>query len=123
MINFDTCDTETAMSTRLNKKILDVKELFISMKVKLKYLKSGTTGHTFKAISKIDKNVAFAVKVCAYPKDDYGAMNNLSRPENAELRMLKLLSYFVIKRCTPHFVLPIGTFNTSITNFITVPKN
>ncbi|XWV25024.1 serine threonine-protein kinase [Tupanvirus deep ocean] len=123
MIDFDNCDTETATSTRLNKKIMDVKELFMSMNVKLRYLKSGTTGHTFKAISKVDRNVAFAVKVCAYPKDDYGGMNNLSRPENAELRMLKLLSYFVIKKCTPHFVLPIGTFNTSITNFIKVPKN
>jgi serine/threonine protein kinase len=123
MIDFDNCDTETATSTRLNKKIIDVRNLFLSMNVKLRYLKSGTTGHTFKAISKIDKNVAFAVKVCAYPKDDYGGMNNLGRPENAELRMLKLLSYFVIKKCTPHFVLPIGTFNTSITNFIKVPKN
>ena len=123
MVDFDNCDTESITNTRLNKKILDVKQLFTSMNIKLKYLKSGTTGHTFKAISKINKDVAFAVKVCAYPKDDYGAMNNLSRPENAELRMIKLLSYFVIKRCTPHLVLPIGTFNTSITNFIKVPKN
>lgn len=120
MINFDNFNTETAISTRLNKKIMDARELFMSMNVRLKYLKSGTTGHTFKAISKTDKNIVFAVKVCAYPKDDYGGMNNISRPENAELRMLKLLSYFVIKKSTPHFVLPIGTFNTSITNFIKV---
>lgn len=123
MIDFDNCDTETATSSRLGKKIMNVKELFKSMNVKLQYLKSGTTGHTFKAISKIDRNVAFAVKVCAYPKDDYGGMQNPSRPENAELRMLKLLSYFVIKKSTPHFVLPIGSFNTSITNFINVPDN
>ena len=123
MVDFDNFNTETATSTRLNKKIMDVRELFVSMNVKLRYIKSGTTGHTFKAISKIDRNIAFAVKVCAYPKDDYGGMNNLSRPENAELRMLKLLSYFVVKKSTPHFVLPVGTFNTSITNFINVPKN
>lgn len=123
MVDFDSCDTESATNIRLNKKILDVKQLFTSMNVKLKYLKSGTTGHTFKAVSKTNKDFAFAVKVCAYPKDDYGGMNNLSRPENAELRMIKLLSYFVIKRITPHLVLPIGTFNTSITNFIRVPKN
>jgi hypothetical protein len=122
MIDFDNCDTESAANTKLYKKILDVKELFTSMNIKLEYLKSGTTGHTFKAISKIDRNVAFAVKVCAYPKDEYGGMKNLSRPENAELRMLKLFSQFVIKRCTPHFVLPFGTFNTSITNFVKVPK-
>lgn len=123
MIDFDSCETESYLNTRLRKKILDVKELFTSMKIKLKYLKSGTTGHTFKAISRRNKDVCFAVKVCAYPKDDYGGINNASRPENAELRMLKLLSYFVIKRCTPHLVLPVGTFNTSITNFIKVPKN
>lgn len=123
MIDFDSCDTESVTNTKLGKKIMDIRELFTSMNVKLKYLKSGTTGHTFKATSKIDKNIAFAVKVCAYPKDDYGGINNLSRPENAELRMLKLLGYFVVKKSTPHFVLPIGTFNTSITNFIKVPTN
>ena len=124
MVDFDNFDTETATNTRLNKKIMDVRELFTSMNVKLRYIKSGTTGHTFKAISKIDPTIAFAVKVVAYPRgDDYGAMSNLSRPENAELRMLKLLSYFVVKKHTPHFVLPVGTFNTSITNFINVPAN
>ena len=122
MIDFDNFDTEAATNRRLNKKIMDVKELFNSMNVKLRYLKSGTTGHTFKAISKTDKNVAFAVKVCAYPKDDYGGINNSARPENAELRMLKLLSYYVVNKHTPHFVLPIGTFNTSITHFVKVPE-
>lgn len=122
MVNFNECNTETATSPRLNKRVIDIRNLLNSMNVKLKYLKSGTTGHTFKAISKINKNVAFAVKVCAYPKDEYGGMNNLKRPENAELRILKLLSYFVVNGISPHFVLPIGTFNTSITNFIKIPK-
>lgn len=121
-VDFDNLNTETSRSTKMNKKIMDAKELFVSMNVELKYLKSGTTGHTFKAISKDDRNRAFAVKVCAYPKDEYGGINNLGRPENAELRMLKLLSYFVVNKCTPHFVLPIGTFNTSISNFIKVPR-
>lgn len=123
MIDFDDCSTENMRDIRLNKKILDARNLFTSMNVKLWYLKSGTTGHTFKAISRDDPNIGFAVKVCAYPKDNYGAVNNLRRPENAELRMLKLLSTFVIRGGTPHFVLPIGTFNTSITNFIRIPKN
>lgn len=122
MVDFDNCTTETATSSKLSKKILNVKEIFSSMDVELKYLKSGTTGHTFKAISNKDPKVAFAVKVCAYPKDEYGGINNLSRPENAELRMLKLLSYFVINRMTPHFVLPIATFNTNILNFVNIPK-
>lgn len=123
MVDFDDASTESMNDMRLNKKIIDARNLFMSMNVKLRYLKSGTTGHTFKAISKDGSGREFAVKVCAYPKDNYGAMNNLRRPENAELRMLKLLSNFVIRRGTPHFVLPIGTFNTSITNFIRVPKN
>ena len=35
--------------------------------------------------------------MCAYPIDDYGLPTNASRPENAELRVLKLFSYFVVK--------------------------
>jgi len=123
MMDFDNCDTENLTKSRLNKKIIDVKEFFSSMKVKLRYLKSGSTGHVFKATSQEDEKISFAVKVCAYPRDDYGAMTNISRPENSELRIIKLLSYLVVKKCTPHIVLPIGTFNTSITNFINVPKN
>lgn len=123
MIDFDACDTESSKDTRLHKRIMDVTELFSSMRVTLKYLKSGTTGHTFKAISRDNNNVAFAVKVCAYPIDEYGPIKSASRPENVELRMLKLLSYFVLNKATPHFVLPIGTFNTSIAHFIKVPEN
>jgi len=119
MIDFDVTDTEAAISSRLNKKILDVKQLFASLNVKLKYIKSGTTGHTFKAVSKTDKDKAFAVKVCAYPKDDdYGAMNNIARPENTELQMLKVLSYLVVNGNSPHLVIPILCCNTSITPFI-----
>jgi serine/threonine protein kinase len=123
IINLDSYNNDMTKNYRLNKKIMDIKELILSMNIKLKYLKSGTTGHTFKAISRIDKNIVFAVKVCAYPRDDYGGINNMSRPENAEILMLKLLSDFVINKYTPHFVLPIYTFNTSITNFIKIPSH
>ena len=41
-------------------------------------------------------------------------MFNVKRPENAELLMLRLLSQFVKNKQTPHIVLPITTFNTSI---------
>lgn len=123
MVDFDNCDTESIINTRMRKKIMDVKELFNSLNVKLSYLKSGTTGHTFKAVSKNNKSVAFAVKVCAYPIDDYGAINNSSRPENVELRILKLLSNYVIKLRTPHFVLPIATFNTNIIHFVNIPPS
>jgi hypothetical protein len=122
MINFDQCDTEIATSARLGKKIMDDKKLFSSMNVKLKYVKSGTTGHTFKAVSKVDKNISLAVKVCAYPKDDYGAIGNIKRPENTELRMIRCLGTLVAKGSTPHIVLPVGMLNTSIKNFIKIPK-
>lgn len=123
MVDFDNCDTESSNNTRLNKKIMDIQEIFDSMNIRLSYLKSGTTGHTFKATSIEDPNIKLAVKVCAYPKDEYGGMNNLSRPENVELLILKRLSYFVVKRITPHFVIPLGTFNTEIGHFIDVHPN
>ena len=121
MIDFDDMDNDTD-NIEFKKKIMDIHKLFISMNFKMSYLKSGSTGHTFKAISKKDSSIMLAVKVCAYPKDDYGGITNCSRPENAELSMLKLFSKLVTKRNSPHFVLPIGTFNTSIHNFIDLPQ-
>ena len=46
--------------------------------------------------------------------------DDVRRPENAELNMLKVLSYFVINNQTPHLVLPIGTFNTDIKPFLSL---
>lgn len=50
-------------------------------------------------------------------------MYNIKRPENAELMMIKLLSQFVRKSETPHIVLPIATFNTSIKPFLSLAKS
>jgi len=105
----------------LNKKIHDFYKVINEIGGKLMYVKSGTTGHTFRGISAPNNtnNISYAVKVVAYPKKErYGDMNDISRPENAELMMIRLLSYFVVKRQTPHIVLPIGTFNTSIKPFV-----
>lgn len=94
----------------------------------LMYIKSGTTGHTFKGISMPDSSrpemiINYAIKVVAYSSDDkYGSIHNAARPENAELVMLKLLSYFVVKRHTPHIILPVATFNTKIQTFIELDK-
>lgn len=121
MIDFDLCDTETATG-RVKKKLLNIKDVFLQMGLKLSYVKSGTTGHTFKAVDE-NKKILFALKVCAYPKDEYGAITNSARPENAELRILKLLSYFVVKKSTPHFVLPVSTFNTNITHFTRIGRD
>lgn len=49
-------------------------------------------------------------------------MYNSQRPENAELLMIVLLSYFVVKQQTPHIILPIITFNTHITPFVSLKE-
>lgn len=135
IINFDNTDTENFLCnhqdndsgesydtrTVLKKTVHDISDVINQMGGTLKYIKSGTTGHTFKGEEKDkDGNVIYeyAVKVVAYSiKDKYGSMHDTRRPENAELMMIKLLSYFILKKRTPHIVLPIGTFDTSITNF------
>jgi hypothetical protein len=113
------------MRELLNKKAFDFNQIINEIGGKLQYVKSGTTGHTFKGISYTDKNktINYGVKIVAYSKkDSYGDVNFSNRPENAELVMLKLLSEFVISGQTPHIVLPIGSFNTSITPFVKLAK-
>lgn len=137
IIDFDNADTENFINrakkddesgesydTRitLKKKVYDITDVINTMGGILKYIKSGTTGHTFKGEMKDEKTgeilYEYAVKVVAYAiKDKYGDMHDTRRPENAELLMIKLLSYFIIKKRTPHIVLPIGTFDTSIKHF------
>ena len=141
LVNFDSTDTENFVCRNFNdnnndnesgdsydtrvvlkKRILDFKNVIQQIGGKLKYIKSGTTGHTFKGISE-DNNFEFAVKVVAYPKKErYGSINDIRRPENAELMMLKLLSYFIVKRQTPHLIIPFGTFNTNIDTFVNLVK-
>ena len=138
LVNFDETDTENfigrdndlesgdSYDTRivLKKRILDFKNVITQIGGKLKYIKSGTTGHTFKGIvNDIDGSFEYAVKVVAYPKKEkYGSINDTRRPENAEIMMIKLLSYFIVNRQTPHLVIPFGTFNTSISNFVNLVK-
>ena len=123
MVNFDNCTTETTQHSGAQKKIINFEKICTSMNLNVKYIKSGSTGHTFMGVSKKNKDVAFAMKVCAYPKgDDYGELTNKSRPENVELRILKLLSYFVVNKKTPHLVIPVGSFNTQLSKFINIPS-
>jgi len=110
----------------LKKEVYDITDVITDIGGTLIYIKSGTTGHTFKGEER-DNNgnilYEYAVKVVAYSiKDKYGGMHDARRPENAELMMLKLLSYFIINKKTPHLVLPIGTFDTSITHFTDLIK-
>jgi len=108
--------------TVLGKKSLNFYKVINRLDSKLIYIKSGAYGNTFKGIVSDEKDnevMSFAVKVVAYPKKDgYGSIYSISRPENAEIYMLKLLSYFVVKCQTPHIILPISTFNTSIKPFL-----
>ena len=104
----------------LNKKIKDFYQIISQIGGTLRYIKSGTSGHTFKGIiaGENGERINYAVKVVAYKKKEkYGNINDIRRPENAELLMIRVLSYFVVNQETPHIVLPIGTFNTSINPF------
>jgi serine/threonine protein kinase len=109
----------------LPKKYLDFNTAINSLGGKLLYIKSGASGHTFKGVNYNKKNKCdYAVKIVAYPKKDYyGDMFDIKRPENTELVMIKILSWFVKNNQTPHIVLPITTFNTSIKPFINLPKD
>lgn len=109
----------------LKKRNLDFGQVINQIGSKLVYIKSGTTGHTFRGFDPSNpNNPNYAVKIVAYPKrENYGDLNDIRRPENAELMMLKVLSYFVINNQSPHLILPIGTFNTSIKPFLSLQKN
>lgn len=135
LVDFDNTDTEyflphgkdenasgESYDTRivLKKRQLDFTIIVAQLGGKLKYIKSGTNGHTFKGESNDEfGSLEYAVKVVAYPKKErYGDIHDVRRPENAEIMMIKLLSYFIAKKQTPHIVLPIGTFNTDISTFV-----
>ena len=111
----------------LPKKYIDFGKAISELGGKLLYIKSGSTGHTFKGVHpppNDENRQPYAVKIVAYPKkENYGDMYNIKRPENTELLMIRLLSYFVINKQTPHIVLPITTFNTSIKPFLNLTKS
>ena len=110
----------------LPKRYLDFTTAINQLGGKLLYIKSGSTGHTFRGVHPDNetKKKDYAVKIVAYPKkENYGDMYNIKRPENVELLMIRLLSYFVINKQTPHIILPITTFNTSIKPFLSLSKD
>ena len=133
LINFNTNDTEQFENSNttndirsvLNKKSYEFNEVINKIGGKLQYIKSGSTGHTFKGIFPSEKGeINYAVKIVAYPrKQGYGNIHDIRRPENAEVSCIKTLSYFVVNNHTPHIVLPILTFNTSLKPFTTLSNN
>ena len=126
----DTNNNSEDIRDLLPKKYIDFGKAINDLGGKLLYIKSGSTGHTFKGIhfdesnQIIENKESYAVKIVAYPKkENYGDMYNIKRPENAEILMIKILSNFVINKQTPHIVLPITTFNTSIKPFLDLTKS
>ena len=107
---------------KLKKKTLDFATVIDGIGGRLDYIKSGTTGHTFHGISGDDldnPDYDYAVKVSAFHKKaKYGSIYDIRRPENAEVNMIRTLSKLIINNHTPHIVLPIWTFDTSIDNFV-----
>jgi hypothetical protein len=99
------------------KKTIDFNTFIHDFNSKIMYVKSGSTGHIFKGIINNDTHVA--IKIVAFFKDNnYGLPSNILRPENAELKILQILSDFVINEITPHIILPITTFYSNIESFI-----
>lgn len=118
---------DNANDTRcmLNKNRIDLMKFLMGINAKLDYIGSGATGHTFRGDIYRDDEVVykFALKTSAYPKKEtYGNITNMARPENAEIAMLRTLSYFIINQYTPHLVLPIITFYADIKFFILLAK-
>ena len=122
---FENPNKENNIKNVIDKKYFDFTKVMTEMSNSLDYINSGSSGIVFKSTYIIEENneICYSVKVVTYPKrENYGNINDTKRPENAELMMLRLLSYFVINKQTPHIVLPICTFNTNIDTFINLYK-
>ena len=120
-VSYDSNDTRYV----LGKRKINLPKFIEEIHAKLEYITSGATGHTFRGdVYQDDKIIyEFAMKVSAYPKrSNYGDITNMQRPENAEIVMLRTLSYFVMNKQTPHLILPFVTFYTDIKCFLLLPK-
>lgn len=87
----------------------------------IEYIKSGYNYHIFKTsfCDANNKKLDYSIKILMYSKNEnYGTIYDIRRPENAELKMFSVLSKLVIKKQTPHIILPITSFDTDINNFI-----
>lgn len=120
--SFDSNNTQYV----LNKKPLNLEKFLEEIGAKLHYISTGATGHMFRGSIFKDGEIiySFALKVSAYPKNaNYGKITNILRPENAEIAMHRVLSYFVNTKQTPHIILPIATFYTNIKLFVQLSEH
>ena len=98
-----------------NNKQMDIKRFLSAIDMKLLYYKSGTYGHIFKALD-ANGDVKFVIKMMPYVKDnEYGSIRNLSRSENVEHLMSKLLNTICISQ--QHIIKYYTTFQTNIEVF------
>jgi len=112
-------------SLKIKKKFYNFTNVIDLIGGKLMYIKSGTSGHTFKGtIHDGDDIRSYAVKVVAYPKntDKYGELDDINRPENVEITILKMFSKLVLQAHTPHIILPIFAFNCDIKPFLSLKE-
>lgn len=110
------------------KEIHTLEDIVNRFEIELHYVKSGSTGHTFKAKCRKTGKIIFAIKVAAYPlyledpKDPNSrvirVVDDIKQAQNTELRMILLLSKLVMHGKTPHIVLPLWTFNTHTSIFV-----
>lgn len=124
----DTIKSYRSINDCFEKKMLNFFDTLKMFGTCFEYIKSGSTGHTLKIsdgnLNNRSTGVHYAAKVVGYTKDKlYGSYDDINRPENVELLMLRILSYFVINDKTPHIVLPITTFNTKLSSFIKMKEN
>lgn len=111
------CTTNHDEKTRNKRKIIDFYDFLKNTNSMIEYIKSGSTGHTFKGI--IDNKFIYAIKIVAYPiKTSYGKINNLERPENVDIYILELLSKIVDDKKSPHLMIPYGCFYSNIEPFV-----
>lgn len=91
----------------------DFCKFLYKIKSSLEYIKSGSTGHTFKGT--IDKKMFYAIKIIPYiKKERYGDIKNNKRPENVEIEIQKKLS----KYSDINFIKCYEYFHTNIEQFI-----
>jgi serine/threonine protein kinase len=130
MINLTKTQSKSDIRKCIEKNDIDFIDFMMKIGAKLKYISSGTTGHFFRCTiydnpNSPDKKIIcrFALKVAAYVKNQrYKNVYELSRPENSEIKMLSLLSEFVLENQTTHLILPICTFYSPIYQFIKMYK-
>lgn len=113
------------ITSLLSKKSYNLIEILNVMGCDIKYIGSGSTGHTFRCEIKLNDNtkpsIKFAIKIVAYVKNaNYVSYHNKDRPENTEIMMLKKLSKIVLNNESPHIILPICTFYSPMRSFLTL---